>query len=119
MSGPETGISITVGPVEIDVPQSLGYYAGLGAAVAFGVLDPPVALFIATIPVFKMLGDEGNPQPVRFVGQLLQGAGKPVGSDGQGTVRLVEPRRAREGVGRAVRGITQTALTPVLTPVRA
>jgi len=48
-------IHFDVGPVEIDIPRTLGYYGGISAAVAFGVLEPPVAVFIAALPVIKML----------------------------------------------------------------
>jgi len=84
--------------VEIDIPRTLGYYGGIGAAVAFGVLEPPIAVFIAALPVIKMLGTRVAPTPLRFFAQILQGAGKPVGSDGQGTIRLNDPDRARHDI---------------------
>ncbi|MCU1616210.1 MAG: hypothetical protein JWO98_3750, partial [Frankiales bacterium] len=36
-------LHVELGPVQIDVPQTVGYYGGLGAALAFGLLEPPLA----------------------------------------------------------------------------
>jgi len=94
----DRAIHLDVGPVEIDIPRTLGYYGGISAAVAFGVLEPPVAVFIAVVPLIKMLSTRVAPPPLRFLAQLLQGAGKPVGSDGQGTIRLNDPDRARHDI---------------------
>ncbi|MGN6751608.1 MAG: hypothetical protein ACTHJJ_03550 [Intrasporangium sp.] len=109
-------IVISVGPFRIDVPQSLGYYGGIAAAVGLGVIEPPVGAFIAAIPVLRMLSNSAAPQPVRFVGEVLKGAAKPVGSDGEGTITLTDPEQAWRGVedalgfGRtAARGSAQTA----------
>jgi len=93
-----------VGPLEIDIPRTLGYYGGISAAVAFGVLEPPIAVFIAALPVIKMLGTRVAPPPLRFFAQVLQGAGKPVGSDGQGTIRLNDPDRARHDIDHITSG---------------
>src|SRR5205823_12174337 len=46
------------------------------------------ALFIAAIPVVKMLMRGTAPQPLRFVGQMFDGAAKPVGGDAEGTIRI-------------------------------
>jgi len=94
----DRAIHLDIGPVEIDIPRTLGYYGGISAAVAFGVLEPPIAVFIAALPVIKMLGTRVAPPPLRFLAQLLQGAGKPVGSDGQGTIRLNDPEQARHDI---------------------
>jgi hypothetical protein len=88
-------LHIELGPVQIDVPQTVGYYGGIGAALAFGLLEPPLAAFIAAVPLIKILAERGSPIPVRFVAEMLQGAAKPVGSDAEGTVRLAEPDRAQ------------------------
>jgi hypothetical protein len=88
-------LHIELGPLQIDVPQTVGYYGGIGAALAFGLLEPPLAAFIAAVPLIKILAERGAPIPVRFVAEILQGAAKPVGSDAEGTVRLADPDRAR------------------------
>jgi len=93
-----------VGPLEIDIPRTLGYYGGISAAVAFGVLEPPIAVFVAVLPMIKMLGTRVAPPPLRFLAQVLQGAGKPVGSDGQGTIRLHDPDRARHDIDHITSG---------------
>jgi len=99
-------IHFDVGPLEIDIPRTLGYYGGISAAVVFGVLEPPIAVFIAALPVIKMLGTRVAPPPLRFFAQVLQGAGKPVGSDGQGTIRLNDPDRARHDIDHITSGST-------------
>ncbi len=94
----DRAIHLDIGPLEIDIPRTLGYYGGISAAVAFGVLEPPVAVFIAVVPLIKMLSTRVAPPPLRFLAQMLQGAGKPVGSDGQGTIRLNDPEQARHDI---------------------
>lgn len=91
------GMSSRVGPLEIDWPRTIGYYGGISLALAFELIEPPLALFIAAIPLLKMLNRPGAMRPARFVGQLLEGAAKPVGGSSEATIQLVEtsPRRSR------------------------
>lgn len=98
----DKAIVVSVGPFRVDVPQSLGYFGGIAAAVGLGVLEPPVGAFIAAVPLLRMLANPAAPQPVRFVGEVLKGAAKPVGSDGEGTVTLTDPEQAWRGVKRAL-----------------
>jgi hypothetical protein len=77
-----------IGPLEIDWPRTIGYYGGVGLATAFGLVEPPLALFIAAIPLLKMLNHPGASRPVRFVGELLEGAAKPVGGDSESTIQF-------------------------------
>ncbi len=86
MTASDRPIHLSVSPADVDIPQTIGYYGGL---------EPPVALFIAAIPLVKMLGTPAAPAAVRFLGETLQGAAKPVGSDGESTIRLSEPHWAR------------------------
>jgi hypothetical protein len=51
--------------------------------------DWPVAVFIGAIPAIKLLQRGDLPKQVRFAVQLFEGAAKPVGGDGEGTVELV------------------------------
>lgn len=88
---PNRGLLIQLGPLTVDIPRSLGYYGGIGAAVAFGIIDPPLALFIAAVPALKMLMNPHAPQPFRFIGQVFDGASQPVGGDADGTIRLSQP----------------------------
>jgi hypothetical protein len=76
------------GALEIDVPRSIGYFGGIAAAVAVGLLEPPLGVFIAAVPFIKMLTHPSSPNPFRFVGLMAEGAAQPVGSSGEGTVRL-------------------------------
>lgn len=61
------GLTSRVGPIEIDWPRSIGYYSGLGATVALEFIEPPLAIFIAAIPFFKMLNRPLASRPTRFV----------------------------------------------------
>lgn len=85
---PGSVLSVQVGTVEVDVPRSVGYFGGLVAAVGLGLLEPPLALFIAAVPAFKALTNTALPRAVRIVGEVLEGAAKPVGSDADGVIAL-------------------------------
>jgi hypothetical protein len=87
---------IQVGPVLIDVPRSIGYFGGVGAAVALGMVDPPLAAFIAAVPFLAMLTHRRLPAPIRFLGETLEGAAKPVGGDDDGYVKLQDELREAE-----------------------
>lgn len=82
------GLVSHIGPVQIDWPRSIGYYGGIGLAMAFGLIEPPLAIFIAAVPFFKMLNQPKANLPTRFVSQLLEGAAKPVGGEAEATIRL-------------------------------
>ena len=101
-----TLLHIELGPVQIDVPQAVGYYSGIGAALALGILEPPLAAFIAAVPLIKILAERRS-VPVRFVGELLEGAAKPIGGDAEGTVRLDD----REPTGGGTEAL-ETAAKP-------
>jgi hypothetical protein len=83
-----------IGPLEIDWPRSMGYFGGAALAVAAGVIDPPVGVFIAAIPFLRMLDLPKLPTPSRFVGQIFEGMAKPLGGDSEGTIRIVTDRGA-------------------------
>ena len=92
----ESSLVSCIGAVEIDWPRSLGYFGGIAAAVAVGLIEPPLGLFIAAVPFMKMLDLPQTRKPARFVGQVLEGVAKPVGGDSQGTIRLVTGRGASD-----------------------
>jgi len=92
---------IEIGRLQIDVPRSLGYFGAIGAAVAFGVIEPPLGAFIAAVPLLKMLGKGNLPEPIRFVSKVVDGAAQPVGGEAQGTVRLRDPEEEAEDVATA------------------
>ncbi len=87
----ERGLTSRIGRVEIDWPRTAGYYGGIGIAVACGLIDPPLGLFIAAVPFLKMLNRPDASRASRLTGQLLDGAAQPVGGDGKGTITLVAP----------------------------
>lgn len=84
----ESVLQVKVGRVTIDVPRSLGYFGGLGVAVGVGLVEPPLALFIAAVPAFKALTNSALPWAVRTLGEVAEGVSRPVGSDAEGVVRL-------------------------------
>jgi hypothetical protein len=57
----DTGLVTRVGPLEIDWPRSIGYFGGIGIAVACELIAPPIAIFIAAIPLLKLFKHPGRP----------------------------------------------------------
>ena len=87
----DRGLTSQIGPLKVDWPRTIGYYSGVGLAVAFELIEPPLAIFIAAVPFFKMLNRPKAPKPVRFAAQMIDGASKPVGGDTQATIELATP----------------------------
>ena len=105
MTAPQDrGMTSDVGPIEIDWPRTIGYYGGVSAALAFGLIEMPIAVFIAAVPFFKMLNRPNASWPERAAAQLLEGASKPVGGDAEAAVRL-SPAGARESSTGMVGGL--------------
>ena len=119
----DRGLVSRIGPLKVDWPRSIGYYGGIGVAVAAGAIEPPLAIFIAAIPFLKMLNRPAATKPVRFIGQVLDGAAKPVGGSGEATIELATaseapPRQAarptmwREARQMADRARAKSAASP-------
>lgn len=72
--------------IEIDWPRSLGFFGALGAAVALDLVPIPIAAFVAAVPFLKLLNRPDAATPQRFIGQVVDGAAKPVGGDTEGTI---------------------------------
>ncbi len=87
----EQGLTSQVGPVEVNWPLTVGYYGGIGLALAFDLVAPPVAIFIAAIPFMKMIDRPGASKPTRLVSQVLQGVATPVNGDAPSSIRLTTP----------------------------
>jgi len=87
----EQGLTSQVGPVEINWPLTVGYYGGIGLAIAFDLVAPPLAIFIAAIPFMKMINRPGASRPTRLVSQVLQGVATPVNGDAPSSIRLTTP----------------------------
>ena len=108
VGGPEDqGLTSRIGPMEVDWPKALGYFGGIGLAVAFEVIEPPLAVFVGCIPFLKMLNRPDAPTPMRMVAQFFDGMAKPVGGDGTSVVRLTSAdvlNRPVEHVAAATRG---------------
>ncbi len=96
----ERGLVSQVGPIEVDWPGSIGYFGAVMLATAFELIEPPLAVFIAAVPFIKMFTSPGTKRPVRLVSQLVDGASKPIGGDGEHTVRL----RSKKSLPPAARG---------------
>jgi hypothetical protein len=100
IGAPGSVLAVEVGRVTVDVPRSVGYFGGLAVATCMGLIEPPLAMFIAAVPVFKALTNTALPRIVRAAGELLEGAAKPVGSDAEGVVQLEDQRQAPTQVVR-------------------
>jgi hypothetical protein len=85
-----------MGPLELDVPRTIGYFGAIALAVAFEVIEPPVGIFIAAVPFMKLLQQRREPKPARFVGAVLEGASKPVGGDSEAVIRLAPATQSGE-----------------------
>lgn len=89
-------LEVQVGGITVDVPRSLGYFGGVAVAVGVGLVDPPVGVFIAAVPLIKALTNRSAPVMVRLVGEILEGGAKPVGGDADAVVRVVDDELADE-----------------------
>ncbi|MGI8330514.1 hypothetical protein ACRYCC_11165 [Actinomadura scrupuli] len=116
---PDAGLVIQVGSLDIDIPRSAGYYGGVALAVAVGLIDPPLGIFIAAVPVLKMLTSARFPIPVRFIGQLLEGSARPVGGDAEGTIRWQSPQPSQAHQKAGPRPSTVRPRRPRPAPSRA
>ena len=96
----DRGLTSQVGPIEVDWPRTAGYYGGLAAAVAFGLIEPPLGIFIAAVPFLKMLNRPNSSLPARTVSQFLDGAAKPVGGDSDAVIKAVygTPKPGQRGL---------------------
>jgi hypothetical protein len=90
------GLVSRFGSVEIDWPRTVGYYGGVALAVGLEIIDWPVGLFIAAVPLLKMLNHPKSPLPTRVVAQTLEGAAIPVGGESESTVRILPPQTPQE-----------------------
>jgi hypothetical protein len=95
-----------VGPLEIEWAKSLGYFGGVALGIACDIISPPIGIFIAAVPIVRLLKAPGRPWAIRVVADALEGAAKPVGGDFEATVRWAQPpvratRKQRRGLKRA------------------
>src|SRR5690348_3730846 len=99
--------------IEVDWPRSLGFFGGLGAAVALDLVPIPIAVFVASVPFLKLLNRPNAKKPQRFFSHIVDGAAKPVGGDSEGTIKWNQPRprTASHGSARMARPIRRRATT--------
>lgn len=99
---------VRVGPVVVDVPRSLGFFGGLALAVGLELVAPELALFIAAVPLVKLLKRKNATLVERAAAALVEGAAKPVGGDAESTVRpqwvQEEERQKEAAIDRLLRG---------------
>ena len=76
-----------IGPLHIDWPRSLGYFGGIAAAVAFDLIAPELALFVALIPIVKLFKRKDATKIEKAIAAVIEGAAKPLGGDAEATVR--------------------------------
>ncbi len=58
---PDNVLELQVGTIQVDVPRSVGYFGGIAVATGMGLIGPPLALFIAAVPLFKTLTNTALP----------------------------------------------------------
>src|SRR3989442_13416688 len=71
------------GPLDSDWLRSIGYYGGIGLAVAAGMVGAPVPLSVAAISFLKALNRPTASWVPGFVAPVRDGAAKPVGGDAE------------------------------------
>ncbi len=76
-----------IGPISIDWPRTVGYYGGIGLAVGLELIAPGLALFIAAVPLLKLLKRKNATLGERAFASLFEGAAKPVGGDCESTIQ--------------------------------
>jgi hypothetical protein len=97
MNAEDRDLIARIGPLDVDWPRTAGYYGGVALALTLEMIEWPIALFLATIPLVKLLNRRGLPRRVRLVEQIFEGMAKPVGGDAEGTMWLPRtPRRLRQ-----------------------
>src|ERR1041385_3108635 len=76
-----------VGPLHVDWPRSLGYFGGIALAVAFDLIAPEIAIFVAAIPIVKLFKRKNASKVEKAIAAVIEGAAKPLGGDSESTVR--------------------------------
>ena len=89
---------VRLGPIVVDVPRTVGYYGGIAAALAFELIAPELALFIAAVPIVKLFKRKNASKPEVAVAGVFEGAMKPIGGDAESVVRpkWVEDEKQRD-----------------------
>ena len=77
-----------IGPIDVDWPRSIGFYGGIALAIAFDLIAPELALFVAIVPLVKLFKRRHATKPEKLVAAVIEGAAKPLGGDAEETVRL-------------------------------
>lgn len=75
-----------VGSVVIDWPRSAGYFGGIAVAVSLGLIEPPLGVFIAAVPFFKLLNHPRASRPIKVATHFLDGMATPVGGGVKSTI---------------------------------
>jgi hypothetical protein len=100
---------VRLGPLLVDVPRSAGYFGGAALALGMGLVEPPLAVFIAAVPLFKVLTHRTLPAPIRFIGEVIEGGAKPVGGDDDPAIQLVDQGKDAEEAREIVATLERAA----------
>ena len=76
-----------IGPVLIDWPRSVGYFGGVALAIAYDLIAPELAMFVAAVPLVKLLERKHATNVEKTMAAVFEGAAKPLGGDAESTVR--------------------------------
>ena len=85
-----------IGPLHVDWPRSLGYFGGIALAVAFDLVAPELALFVAAVPLVKLLKRKNATKIEKAIAGVFEGAAKPLGGDAESTVRPADDDKDEE-----------------------
>ncbi|HKV87747.1 MAG TPA: hypothetical protein VJT78_07105 [Candidatus Dormibacteraeota bacterium] len=102
------GLTGTVDNIEVDWPRSLGFFGGIGAAIALDLVPLPIGIFIAGVPFLKLFNRPNATRPQRFIGHVVDGAATPVGGDAEGTIRWAPGTSRRSTPTRSARPTRST-----------
>jgi hypothetical protein len=72
------------------------------------ITSPPLGLFIAAIPILKLLKISRSATIDTNRIDILEGAAKPVGGDSEMTVRSAQPGRSRRAAHRSKQDARRT-----------
>ena len=76
-----------IGPVDVDWARSIGFYGGIALAIGFELIAPELALFVAAVPLVKLLKRKHATRIEKALAAIVEGAAKPLGGDAEESVR--------------------------------
>ncbi len=87
-----------VGPIDVDWVRSIGFFGGIALAIGFELIAPELALFVAAVPLVKLLKRQHATKIEKAFAGIVEGAAKPLGGDAAEAVRpaWVDEEKAKD-----------------------